>query len=147
MCSGDRGVSKVKYIPYDQIKVGQSAQMEVQLSSEEVNTFSALIGDQDSFHISEEAAARTVFRHRICHGVHLLAFVSVLIGQKLPGFGTIYCSHNFEFHNPVYVGQGIQVTVQVMEKMPHHRLRLKTVILREDDVPVLTGEAVIKTYR
>ena len=140
-------MSETRFIPYDEIKVGQTAQMGVRLEEGQVDAFSALIGDRDSFHVSDEAAARTVFRHRICHGVHLLAFVSVLIGQKLPGFGTVYCSHRFEFHSPVYLGQGILVTVRVLEKLPHHRLRMETTILREDAVPVLTGEAVVKSYQ
>jgi len=135
------------YIPYDQIHTGDRAELSVTLSEEEVNRFSALIGDTDSFHVSNEAAAQTVFQSRICHGVHLLAYFSVAVGQQLPGFGTIYCSHNFEFHNPVFLGQGITVTVTVLEKLSHHRLRLSSVITREDGLPVMTGEAVVKTYR
>ena len=71
----------------------------------------------------------------------------MLIGKKLPGFGTIYCSHEFEFHRPVYLGQAVTVTARVLEKLSHHRLRLETVILREDGERVLTGQAVVKTYR
>ena len=133
--------------PYDRIAVGETASLEVTLSEAEVNAFSALIGDTGSFHVSDEAAARTVFERRICHGVHLLAYVSVLIGKKLPGFGTIYCSHEFEFHRPVYLGQAVTVTARVLEKLSHHRLRLETVILREDGERVLTGQAVVQTYR
>lgn len=135
------------YRPYDEIAVGESAELSVVLTEAQVDAFSALIGDVDSFHVSDAAAARTVFGKRICHGVHLLAYVSVTIGQRLPGFGTVYCSHTFEFHSPVYLGQGITVAVRVLEKLPHHRLRMETVITRDDGRPVLTGQAVVKTYR
>lgn len=135
------------YRPYDEISVGDRAELSVTLTEAQVNEFSALIGDADSFHVSDEAAAITPFEKRICHGVHLLAYVSVTIGQKLPGFGTVYCSHTFEFHSPVFLGQGITVSVAVTEKLAHHRLRLDTSITREDGQPVLTGEAVVKTYR
>ncbi len=133
--------------PYDQIGVGDRAELSVTLTGEQVDAFSALIGDTDSFHVSDQAAARTVFGRRICHGVHLLAYVSVTIGQKLPGFGTVYCSHTFDFHSPVYLGQGITVAVRVLEKLPHHRLRMETTITRDDGAAVLTGQAVVKTYR
>ena len=135
------------FIPYDQIRVGDRAELSVTLTREEVDRFSALIGDTDSFHVSDEAARRTVFQRRICHGVHLLAYVSVIIGQKLPGFGTTYCSHTFEFHNPVYLGQGIRVAITVLEKQPRYRLLMDTVITREDGAPVFTGQAVIRTYQ
>ncbi len=140
-------MSEAFYIPYDDINVGDKAQMRVTLTEEQVDRFSALIGDTDSFHVSTAAAEKTKFQNRICHGVHLLAYISVAIGQKLPGFGTIYCSHTFEFYQPVFLGQGITVTITVMEKLPHHRLRLNTIITREDDVLVFSGEAVVQTYR
>lgn len=135
------------YITYESIRVGDRAELSVSLSESQVDAFSALIGDTESFHVSEAAAAQTVFGRRICHGVHLLAYISVLIGQKLPGFGTIYCSHTFTFHNPVYLGQAIRVSVEVLEKLPGRRLRLDTAIIREDGKTVLTGQAVVKTYR
>lgn len=135
------------FIPYDAIQVGDRAEVTKTLSEAEVSTFSTLIGDTDSFHVSDEAAAATVFGRRICHGVHLLAYVSVTVGQKLPGFGTIYCSHTFTFHAPVYLGQGITVTVAVLEKLPGRRLRMSSTITREDGVLVFSGEMVVKTYR
>lgn len=135
------------YIPYDQIEVGQKAELEVTLTEDEVNRFSALIGDTNSFHVSDEAAAITPFKTRICHGVHLLAYVSVTIGQKLPGFGTIYCSHEFDFYAPVYLGQGIKVSLLVQEKLPHRRLKISTNIIRDDGTLVMSGQAVVKTYR
>lgn len=140
-------MSEPFYIPYEQISVGDSAELSVTLSEAQVDAFSALIGDTDSFHVSDAAAEQTVFGKRICHGVHLLTYVSVLVGQKIPGFGTIYCDHMFTFHNPVYLGQGIHVTVTVLEKLPHHRLRIDTTITREDGASVLTGQTVVKTYR
>ena len=135
------------YTPYDQIEVGQRAELEVTLTEDEVNRFSALIGDTNSFHVSDEAAAITPFKNRICHGVHLLAYVSVAIGQKLPGFGTIYCSHEFDFYAPVYLGHGIKVSLTVREKLPHRRLKISTDIIRDDGTLVMSGQAVVKTYR
>lgn len=135
------------YIPYAEIKVGDSASISVAMEAGMVEEFSRLIGDTDSFHVRDEAAAATVFGHRICHGVHLLAYVSVAIGQKLPGFGTIYCSHEFTFFKPVYLRDVITVSITVTEKLSHRRLRLETMILRGDGQTVMTGQAVVKAYR
>ncbi len=135
------------YISYDQIKTGDLAEMTARMEDSLVREFSRLVGDKDSFHVSDEAAAATVFGSRICHGVHLLAYVSVAIGQKLPGFGTVYLSHAFTFARPVYIGDTITVSIKVLEKLDGHRVRLDTTITREDGELVLTGQAVIKTYR
>ena len=135
------------YIPYEQIQVGDKARRESLISEDIVTQFSALIGDTDSFHVSDEAAARTVFKKRIAHGIHLATFISALVGQKLPGFGTIYCSQTFDFKKPVYLGETIVTEVTVLEKLPHNRLRMRTHIRDISGGTILDGEAVVKTYQ
>lgn len=135
------------YIPYEQIRVGDRAQRTCLISEDIVTRFSALIGDTESFHVSDEAAARTVFKKRIAHGIHLASFISTLVGQKLPGFGTIYCSQTFDFRKPVYLGETITTEVVVLEKLSHRRLRMSTVLRDSAGDVILDGVAVVKTYR
>jgi len=134
------------YIPYDEISIGDQACRKSLISEDIVTRFSALIGDTDSFHVSDEAAARTVFKTRIAHGIHIATFISTLVGQELPGFGTIYCSQTYDFQKPVYLGETIQTEVTVLEKLPHHRLRMRTLVTDSTGDTVLDGEAVVKTY-
>lgn len=135
------------FIPYDQIRVGDAARRRSLISEDAVTAFSALIGDTNSFHVSDEAAARTVFQKRIAHGIHIATFISTLVGQELPGFGTIYCSQTFDFQKPVYLGETIETEVTVLEKLPHKRLRMRTLVRDSRGDTILDGEAVVKTYR
>ena len=135
------------YIPYDEIRVGDQARRDSLITEDIVNRFSDLIGDTESFHVSDEAAAKTVFKKRIAHAVHLASFVSTLIGQKLPGWGTIYCSQTYEFYKPVYLGETITTEVTVLEKLPHQRLLMQTTMLNSKGGVILDGVAVVKTYR
>lgn len=135
------------YIPYEEIKVGDKASRESVITEEIVTKFSALIGDTDSFHVSDEAAARTVFQTRIAHGIHIATFISTLVGQELPGFGTIYCSQTYDFKKPVYLGETITTEVTVLEKLPHQRLKMRTLVKDSKGDAVLDGVAVVKTYR
>jgi len=135
------------FIPYDSICAGDCASREAVVSDELVARFSALIGDPDSFHVSDESAAKTLFKKRIAHGIHLASFISVLIGQKLPGFGTVYCSQTFEFKKPVYIGETIRVEVKVLEKLPGKRLRMRTALCDPEGGLILDGVAVVRTYQ
>ena len=135
------------YIPYEKICIGDQARRDSLITEDIVNQFSALIGDTNSFHVSDEAAARTVFQTRIAHAVHLASFISTLIGQKLPGWGTIYCSQTYNFYRPVYLGETITTEVTVTEKLPKQRLRMQTTMLNANGRIILDGEAVVKTYR
>lgn len=140
-------MSEPFYIPYDRIEVGDQARRSSLISEEIVTKFSELIGDTDSFHVSDEAAAKTVFQRRIAHGIHIATFISTLVGQELPGFGTIYCSQTYDFKKPVYLGESIETEVTVLEKLPHNRLRMRTVVRDRTEAIILDGEAVVKTYR
>ena len=140
-------MSEPFFIPYADIHVGDRASRSDVITEDIVTRFSQLIGDTDSFHISEESAARTVFQRRIAHGIHIATFISTLVGQKLPGFGTIYCSQTFDFHKPVYLGETIRTEVTVLEKLPHRRLRMQTTVTDSAGEVVLDGIAVIKTYQ
>ena len=140
-------MSEPFYIPYEDVKVGDSARRESVITEELVSRFSALIGDTESFHVSDEAAAKTVFGKRIAHGIHLATYISTLVGQALPGFGTIYCSQVYDFKKPVYLEETICTEVTVLEKLSHHRLKMQTTIRDSVGDVVLDGVAVVKTYR
>lgn len=57
------------------------------------------------------------------------------------------CSQTYEFRKPVYLGENIRTEVEVLEKLPHHRLRMRTQVMDSKGDIVLDGIAVIKTYR
>ncbi len=140
-------MEKRQFIPYDEIRVGDTATCSVTLKDESVQEFSRLFGDTDSFHVSDESAAVTPFKTRIAHGIHIAGFLSVVMGQQMPGFGTIYLSQTMDFQNPVYPGETIVADVTVLEKLPHHRLRMRTRVSKATGDPVLDGYATVKTYR
>lgn len=134
------------HIPYQEIEIGQKASMEVLFTEEMVNDYSALIGDTESFHVSEEAASLSKFKVRVVHGAHLLAYISVLIGKKLPGFGTLYLSHELKFYSPVYLGEKATFDVKVLEKWSSNRLLLETTIHVAERL-IFSGNALVMTWK
>ncbi|MEO6340239.1 MAG: MaoC family dehydratase, partial [Caulobacteraceae bacterium] len=68
------------------------------MSAEEVRTvgeadivaFADVSGDDNPLHLDEAYAAKTPFRSRIAHGMLAGAYISALIGARLPGPGVIY---------------------------------------------------------
>ena len=134
------------FIPYKDILVGDSATKHFRISHQDVLAFSHLMGDTHSFHVVDAYAQQTVFKRRICHGVHLLAFVSALIGEQLPGFGTIYCSQDITFLQPIDVDEQAMAEVKVMEKLGRSRVKLQTRVYRADGTLAMEGAAVVKTH-
>lgn len=136
-----------KCIPYEDIQPGDTAEMRVFISEKEVKEFSELIGDHDSFHVSEEAARQTPFKKPICHGIHLSAYISKLLGTELPGFGSIYLEQNLIFKQPVYMNECILLRVEVLEKLGKRRLKMKTSVYNVGRELVIDGEAIVLCHR
>jgi 3-hydroxybutyryl-CoA dehydratase len=94
-------------------KVGDVATESRVITDEVIRQFAAFSGDMNPVHLDETYAAKTRFKGRIAHGMIALSMISKLAGTKMPGYGTIYLSHNVKFKAPVYVGDTVTAEVRV----------------------------------
>ncbi len=69
--------------------------------------------------------------------------ISAVIGEQLPGHGTVYLGQSLKFLAPVRPGDDVTAEVQVLSI--DHAKRRVTMATRclVDGKPVLTGEAVV----
>lgn len=112
------------------------------ISDEEVVLFSEVSGDKNPLHLDEEYAKKTRFNGRICHGMLIGAHISELLGMYFPGPGTIYLSQNLKFINPVYIGEEICITAEILE-IVEKKVYLFISVKNHKDTEVLEGEAVV----
>ncbi len=124
-------------------EVGQKASFSKTIAESDVYGFAGITGDLNPAHVNEVAAGKTMFKHRIAHGILLVGFISTVLGQKLPGEGTIYLSQQAKFLKPVYIGDTITAVAEVAEVRPKGRLLLHTYILNQDGEIVVDGEAEV----
>lgn len=96
-----------------QFKNGDEYIMEVTFTEDMVNQFSILSGDNNPIHMDDNKVDIKYHKKRIVHGMLIGAFFSNIIGTKLPGFGTVYISQNFDFIKPVYVGETVMILVRI----------------------------------
>lgn len=137
----------IRQIPFGEIKVGDKVLMEKFISAKDVISFAEILGDRDSFHVSDEAAHKSPFKRKICHGMHIASYISEVVGKQLPGFGTIYCNQTLNFKNPLYLDSGILVEVEVLEKLNNKKIRLSTKISDDQGTIILDGEAIVKASK
>ncbi|MBY5992160.1 MaoC family dehydratase [Ferrimonas balearica] len=124
---------------------GQSAQIQKVFGPDEVAAFAELSEDRNPIHLDPDFAAQTPFGGPIVHGILLSSLLSGLLGQHLPGEGTIYLGQTLKFVRPVLVGEEVtaRVTVaQVREDKPI--VTLVTEVLNSQGQPCVQGEAVVK---
>ena len=61
----------------------------------------------------KDYARDTIFEGRIAHGMLTAGLISAVIGEQLPGHGTVYMSQNLKFLAPVRPGDLVRAEVTV----------------------------------
>jgi 3-hydroxybutyryl-CoA dehydratase len=127
-----------------EFQLGQQASWTKTIAESDVNAFAELIGDFNPIHMDAEFARKSRFGGRIAHGMFTGGLISAVLGNELPGPGSIYLSQQLKFLAPVYIGDSITAVVEVAAWRPDKRIiTLKTDCYNQDNEPVATGEAVL----
>ena len=81
--------------------------------------FAELSTDHNPVHLDQSYAQETIFARRHAHGLLTAGLISAVIGEQLPGHGTVYLGQSLEFLAPVRPGDRVEATVSVRR---HRRL-------------------------
>jgi 3-hydroxybutyryl-CoA dehydratase len=128
----------------NELKIGDVAEFSKTVSESDIYLYAGVTGDFNPAHINEDYAKQTFFKTRIAHGMLSAGFISTVIGNKLPGTGTIYVTQNLEFLAPVRIGDTITARVEIVDIVDEkNRARLKTTCFNQEGTQVLDGEAVV----
>src|SRR5580704_17522264 len=95
---------------YEDLKAGQSATMMRTVTERDIQLFGEATGDFNPVHFDEAYARKTVFRGRVAHGVLSIGFMSAVMGNELPGAGSIFLSAATSFNGPVRIGDTVITT-------------------------------------
>ena len=125
------------------IAVGQRAVREFPVDDRVIELFGDASSDRNPLHFDEAFAAETPFGGRIAHGMITGAFISAMIGNELPGHGSVYLSQQLKFRAPVRPGDIVRVEVEVLDYDPARRgTRLSTRAFVGETL-VVDGEAKV----
>jgi len=125
------------------IAVGQRAVQEFGVDDRTIELFGDASTDRNPLHFDDEFGRATPFGGRIAHGMITAAFISAVIGNSLPGHGSIYLSQTLKVRAPVRPGDVVRVEVEVLDYDADRRgARLSTRAFVGDTL-VVDGEAKV----
>ncbi len=125
-------------------KVGMKDQTRKTITEADVVLFSAVSTDINPLHLSEEAAKNGIFKKRVAHGILVSGLISAVLGNKLPGPGTVYLGQELRFVAPVYIGDDICAEAEIIEIRPEKRIiKLQTTCTNQRGEKVITGVATV----
>lgn len=126
------------------LSVGMSASRTRRVTSEDIELFARVSGDTNPVHLDADYAANTQFGKRIAHGMFSVSIISAILGNDLPGHGTIYLGQDVKFKAPVYLDDEVTVTVECVKYREDKRIAtFKTTATNQDGKLLLEGEAVV----
>lgn len=130
---------------FEEISIGTKAEITHLITDKDIDRFVALTGDDNKIHINKEYAQNTSFKKPVAHGMLSAAFISTIIGTKIPGDGALWFAQTLEFLLPVRVGDTITVVAEVIGKIERlNAIELQTDIYNQDRQKVISGKAKIK---
>ena len=125
-----------------ELKIGDLAQTSKTITESDIELFAKATGDFNPVHLDQAYAEKTPFKGRIAHGLLSVGLFSAILGNILPGHGTIYLSQEVKFLAPVKIGDTITARVEVMELTPEkNRVKFRTSCLNQDGKIVVEGAA------
>ena len=127
----------------EDLEIGMSRYLQKQITDRDIELFAEVSTDHNPVHLDDDYARDTIFEGRIAHGMLTAGLISAVIGEQLPGHGTIYMGQSLKFLAPVRPGDTVLAEVSVRDI--DHAKRRVTLDCRcsVGDTTVLKGEAMV----
>ncbi len=94
-------------------KIGDTASVTKTITEADIVAFAEISGDHNPLHLDAAFAANSRFGQRIAHGALVSSLISNVIGNQLPGQGSIYLSSSLKFRAPTFIDDTITATATI----------------------------------
>lgn len=129
---------------YDELTVGETASLKRVCTDDDFFVFATVSGNHNPMHLADYDGDGDGMAEAVAPSMWVGSLVSAVLGNILPGPGTLYKEQWFRFLDRACAGDELLITVTVAEKRDRNEVLLKTNVRRSaDDVEILTGEAVV----
>ena len=127
----------------EDIEMGMTRYIRKIITDKDIEQFAEISTDHNPVHLDDDYARDTIFEGRIAHGMLTAGLISAVIGEQLPGHGTIYMSQNLKFLAPVRPGDLVHAEVKVVDMVIDKRRVKLDCRCEVNGKNVLVGEAMV----
>ena len=130
-------------IVIEEIEIGMGRSLSKVVTDRDIEMFAEVSTDHNPVHLDDDYARDTIFEGRIAHGMLTAGLISAVIGEQLPGHGTVYLGQTLKFMAPVRPGDLVRADVTVTDIDPRKRRVTLDTRCAVGETVVLKGEAVV----
>ena len=129
---------------FEDIKLNMVEEFKVEVTQKMQDDFKTNIGDINPIHSDKEFEQSKGFNNILVFGMLTASFYSKLVGVYLPGKNAIFqeCK-DLMFHNPVYIGDILQIKGEVIEiDERFKRITIKAIIRNQNNKKVCSAKLI-----
>ena len=128
---------------YDEIELGQEASISRVLTTNDLIVFAHASGNLNPIHLPELDGDGDGKPEAVAPSMWVGSLFSAVLGNILPGIGSLYQGQTLRFHGRVKIGDAITVTVRVREKRPERVVVFDCRCALDDGTLIADGEAQV----
>lgn len=130
--------------PYDSIQIGMKASTSRLCTEDDLFIFAQASGNYNPMHIPDQDGSGDGQAEAIMPGMWLASMISAVLGNQLPGPGSLFKEQHLVFEKTVEAGVMLTATVEVIEKLPDNQILLKTWITDPQSDVIVSGRVKLQ---
>ncbi|CFX05587.1 HotDog domain [Syntrophomonas zehnderi OL-4] len=128
---------------YSELKIGDVGYVEKTITESDVYMYAGITGDFSWLHVNQKRAEQGHFKTRIVHGMLLVGLISTVVGNEMPGAGTIYEQQDIQFLKPCFINDTVRAQTEVLALLPAGRVKLRTSCYNQHNELIVDGTAIV----
>jgi phosphate butyryltransferase len=129
---------------YDELEIGETASLTRILNANDLFVFAHASGNINPVHIPDiDWTGDGKKDDPVAPSMWVGSLISSVLGNVLPGPGTVYRKQTFNFRAPVHLGDKLTASASVSAKEAEGVVRLATQVTRSDGTVIADGEAIV----
>lgn len=135
------GTMTMNHYSIKELSIGLKESFNVEITPDMFEKFKEITGDINLLHNDENFAKNLGHKGRVAFGMLTASFLSTLAGVYLPGERSLIHSVETKFTKPVYIGDILTVSGEVVEiNETFEQITLKVEIKNQNGEKVLRGK-------
>lgn len=128
---------------FDRLEVGMTAEETRICVADDLYVFAHASGNMNPLHIPDADGNGDGRNEAVAPAAWVGSLISAVLGNDLPGPGTVYVSQTLHFVGSAHAGDTLVIKVRLAEKMGDRKVRFETWVEHAEGTRIVEGEAVV----
>ena len=129
---------------FAELAIGETAELRRLVTADDLFVFAAASGNSNPMHLPSQDVDGDGVPENIAPGMFVASLISAVLGNLLPGPGTLYRRQVVDFHDRAHAGEELLCQVKVVRKLDDGAVELEARVSRPSDgALILSGLATV----